>query len=484
MKRSFRYAAAALLLAATLPLAGCDLTVEGVMSVIAPETTPVPGSGLTFQGVSTGEAEPLELTYKDMDGSFCPFWASTDGDRLVASLTQFPLRPPQGATDGTEIAREENEDGSTTVTIRLPEGVVGSDGYPLGADDLIFSYYVLFDSNYDGPYTLKTLPVRGLSSYWNGMDSDMYSKYVFLYDDTYRQGRYDQDLQSDLEKAKQEALGRGVGEGDLASDAAVRQAQEAVDAYDAQRADEIRSAIEAAWRADADNLIEYVMTNYSATIAMGTEYSLEEIQASEGLRVMAVMRERLYGVLSEEDGSFTATKSGKRWDLTTEFPTVDDLYHEMVETYNGDAEQYWSIEGIGRPNMLDMVENQLVRQWAAEDAEWRGAVDSIQGVEKVDERTVRVTLEYCDDGIFDTLTDIYLVPLHIYGNADLFDPANGLFGFPRRDIRPVRLNSSIAIGGGEYVYRETDIRTVYLDPNGTYFYGAPAVPYAVITKEP
>lgn len=483
MKRSFRHFVAVLLFAAMLSMTGCGLTVESVMDVIAPQETPVPGSDLTFTGEVSGEAEPLQLTYQEMDGTFCPFWAAKDGDKLVVSLTQFPLRTPEGAGNGTEITREENEDGSTAVTIRLPEGVTSSDGYTLDADDLIFSYYVLFDGEYDGPYTLKNLPVRGLSSYWNGMDMDMYSKYIFLYDDTYRQGKYDQDLQSDLENARQDALRRGVGEGDLANDAAVKLAQEALDAYDADRAEEIRSAIKEAWRADADNLIEYVLTNYSATIAMGTDYTLEEIQASEGLQVMAVMRERLYGTLSDEDGSFTATKSGTVWDLVTEFPTADDLFNEMYETYNGDAEQYWSIEGIGRTDMLAAVENQLVRQWAAEDEEWRGPVDSIEGLEKLDDYTVRITLDYCDDTVFDTLTDIYVAPLHIYGNVELFDLERNLFGFPQRDIRQVRYNSRIAIGGGEYVYRETDIRTVYLDPNDSYYYDVSDVPYAMVTKE-
>lgn len=482
MKRSFRYFVAVLLFAGTISLTGCGLTVESVMNVIAPQETPVPGLDLTFQGEPSDEAEPLQLTYQEMDGTFCPFWAAKDGDKLVAALTQFPLRTPDGAEDGTEITREENEDGGTTVTIRLPKGVVCSDGYTLDADDLIFSYYVLFDGEYDGPYTLKTLPVRGLSAYWNGMDTDMYSKYIFLYDDTYRQGRYDQDLQSDLENAKKDALGRGVSEENLANDAAVKLAQEALDAYDSDRAEEIRAAIRDAWRADADNLIEYVMANYSATITLGTNYTLEEIQASDGLQVMAVMRERLYGTLNSEDGSFTATKSGKVWDLVTEFPTADDLFNEMYEIYNGDAEQYWSIEGIGRTDMLAGVENQMVRQWAAEDEEWRGPVDSIEGMEKLDDYTVRITLDYCNDTIFDTLTDIYVAPLHIYGNVKLFEPARSMFGFPRRDIRQVRYNSRIAIGAGEYVYRETDLRTIYLDPNDSYYYDVSNVPYAVITK--
>ena len=481
MKRSFRHVVAVLLFVSMLLLTGCGLTVEDVMNVIAPEETPVPGADLTFQGEIIEDIDPLSLTYQEMDGTFCPFWASRDGDRLVVDLTQFSVRDSAAYAGGTEIFRETNEDGSTTVTVRVPAGLVCSDGYALDASDLLFTYYVLFDADYDGPLALNTLPVRGLSSYWNGMDNDMFFKYIFLYDETYREGKYDKELKSDLEKAMQEARSNGVSEESLANDSGVKEAQKALDAYDNDRAEEIRAAIEAAWHADAANLVEYVVGHYSATIALGTSYTAEEILASEGLQVMATMRERNYGGI-DDDGSFVSN-SGTVWDLVTEFPTTEDLFDEMYAAYDGDAEQYWMLEGIGRPDMLAAVENELVRRWAVEDEEWRGPVDSIEGLKKLDDRTVSITLDYCDDDMFRILTDIYIAPLHVYGNTELFSPENNRFGFTRGDLRSVRLNSRIAIGGGQYVYRETDIRTVYLDPNEHYFFGVSDMPYVVITKQ-
>lgn len=481
MKNIKRLLPAILLLLALL-CSGCGLSAESVMNVIAPTESPAPGADIIFHPVEENVATPLELTYSELVGNFCPFWAFTDGDRLVAKMTQLSLLDSLGDIPVAEITSMENEDESTSFIIRLRDGLTCSDGEPITADDLLFTYYVLLDSDYDGPYTVITLPVRGLPAYWNGMDTDMYAKYVFLYDDIYRGGNYDQDLQDALKEAEDDLKARKLPQDRWINNNEYRAAKKALDAYDAERAEEIRAAIREAWRQDADDLLVYVMDHYTATITLGTPYTLEEVLSSEGRRVACVMHERLFGEFGE-DGSFTSL-SGRTWDMTEEFPTTEDFFNEMYEAYQGDAEQYWLIEGIGRPNMLAAVENSLIRQWAPQDENWQGGVNTISGIEKLDGRTIRITLEYYEPSMEKTLTDVMIVPMHVYGNGEIFDPENGRFGFERGELRPVRLNAQIALGGGEFVYRETDIRTVYLDPNPTYWKGArDDVPYAVITKK-
>ena len=482
MKRHFR-AAPALLLAATLLLTGCGkLSPESVMNVIAPTESPAPGSDIVFSNNTEEEAKPLELTYQDMNGCFCPFWAEKDGDRLVVSLTQLKLDDRTDDNAPAEITRQDNGDGSAVITIRLRDNLTCADGYALKADDLLFTYYVLLDASYDGPYMLKTLPIRGLSSYWNGMDMDMFSKYIFIYEDIYRGGRYDEDLKDALEKAMQEAKERGVKEEDLAKDPVVKKAQKALDAYDSDRAEQVREAIKTAWRNDADQLVEYLLSHYSVTMTMGTDYTIEQVMESPGLQVMFAMQEKLVGTLNKEDGSFKSL-SGKTWDLVKEFPTTEDFFNEMYAAYNGDPEQYWLIEGIGRPSMLEAVENEVVMAWASADPEWRGAVESIEGIEKLDNQTIRITLEVCDDGMAQLLTDVYVVPLNVYGNPGAFDVGRANFGFPKGDLRQVRSNEKVSFGCGEYVYRETDIRTVYLEANPRFWRGESGAKEVIITKE-
>ena len=475
MERRIRVAAA--LLAAMLLLTGCGgkLSPESVMSVIAPTETPLPGADIVFSDNHQEEIKPLELTYHDLNGVFCPFWADADGDRLVVSMTQLKL------TDGAEITREDNGDGSVVFTIRLRDGLKCSDGFALTADDLLFTYYVLIDAAYEGPYLLKTLPIRGLSSYWNGMDMDMFSKYIFVYEDLYRGGRFDQDLKDAVEKAKQEAKERGVSDKELEKDPAVKKAQKALDEYDSERADQIRAAIAAAWRRDADQLVEYLLSHYSVTMTMGTDYTIDQVMDSPGLQVMFAMREKLVGQL-QEDGSFKSI-SGATWDLQVQFPTAVDFYKEMYTAYNGDVEQYWLIEGIGRPSMLDAVENDVVMGWAAADPDWRGTIDSVEGIEKLDGNTIRITLEVCDDAMAAMLTDIYVAPVHVYGNSESFDVGKANFGFPKGDLKQVQINEKVSIGCGEYVYRETDIRTVYLDANPLWWGGESGAKEVIITKE-
>ena len=119
MKRLFRVASA-LLLTAMLLLSGCGkLSPESVMNVIAPTETPRPGEDIVFSNNTEEEAKPLELTYQEMDGCFCPFWAEKDGDRLVVSLTQLKLDDDSGGVAPAVVTRRDNEDGSASFTIRL-----------------------------------------------------------------------------------------------------------------------------------------------------------------------------------------------------------------------------------------------------------------------------------------------------------------------------------------------------------------------------
>ncbi len=469
-----------LLLSAALLASGCGLTPESVLEVIAPSETPLPGSDLTFTGVTEATPEPVNMTYSEMDGEFCPFWAEKDGDRTVVMLTQLKLLSEGTHPAPAEINQLKNDDGSTSIVIALRPELSCSDGFALTSDDLIFTYYVLLDEDYSGPYQLKTLPIRGLSAYWNGIDPDMYSKYVFLYDETYRGGRYDEDLKDALEKAKAELRRQGVAENRWMSNTTYKDAYQALENYDTARADEIRAAIREAWRNDAEALVSYIMANYSATITMGTDYTLDEIWENEGLQVMCAMRERLVGEL-KDDGFVSA--SGKTWNLLDEFPTPDDLFEEMYALYKGDAEQYWLIEGVGRTNLFAGVENDLVHRWASEDPDWHGTVDSIRGIEKIDDRTIGITLEYCDDAVRNTLTDIYVVPMHVYGNMERYDPGNNSFGFTKGDLRQVRINSKIALGAGEFVYQSTDFRTIYLNANENFWLGKSVTEQIILSKD-
>lgn len=480
MKKSIRAAAAAVLIPILLALTGCSLAVDGVMSVIAPTETPVPGSDLVFSDRPEATPEPKRITYEKMDGVFSPFFAETDGDLCVVELTQLSLCAVEGNPAPAEIVRTTGEDGKISVTIRLREDLRCADGAALTADDLLFTYYVLMDESYNGPYVINQLPIDGLSLYWNGMDSDMYGKYMMIYDEIYNGGKYDADLEKAVEDARRAALEKGVKEANVDNDADVLKAQQALDEYDTVRAEEIRDAVDNAWRNDAQALVDYTIENYSGTIALRTPYTREEVLGSTGLQVAYTMLDRGFGKFTD-DGGFVSN-GGTTWDLAASFPTAEDLYNEMYEAYDGDVAQYWSIEGIGRPDMLAAVQNALVREWAPLDDDWRGGIQTVSGMEKLDEHTICITLTRCDDAILKALTSICIAPLHVYGDTALFDPENGSFGFTKGDLSSLRTNNGKAVGAGEYAYRETDLRTVYLDANENYWLGVSEVPEIILSK--
>ncbi|MEG0086683.1 MAG: ABC transporter substrate-binding protein, partial [Niameybacter sp.] len=141
-------------------------------------------------GDTTGEAEDTkkEETSKskyttavvaslEMNGVFSPFFATTGYDLDISNMVHAALiksdRNAQPEANLAEYAIEEvkGDDGTITETIytfTIKEGAVFSDGQPVTADDIIFSYKVLADPTYDGPSTFVTLPVVGLEEYVKG----------------------------------------------------------------------------------------------------------------------------------------------------------------------------------------------------------------------------------------------------------------------------------------------------------------------------
>ena len=110
-----------------------------------------------------------------LNGVFSNFFATTLFDRQIADKTGALLieNDREGVpTDGlaTYVAPQEikNAAGVTeksVYTFTLKDGVLFSDGTPVTADDIIFTYKVLCDPTYSGSSTLFTTPIVGVSEY-------------------------------------------------------------------------------------------------------------------------------------------------------------------------------------------------------------------------------------------------------------------------------------------------------------------------------
>lgn len=132
----------------------------------------------------SGEATQTESKYKtvvvaslEMNGVFSPFFGTTAPDNDIVEMVHGSLiksdrnAQPQADLAEYKIEQVEAEDGSVSETIytfTLKDGVTFSDGTPVTADDIIFSYNVLADPAYDGPATFSTLPIIGMEEYNKG----------------------------------------------------------------------------------------------------------------------------------------------------------------------------------------------------------------------------------------------------------------------------------------------------------------------------
>lgn len=142
------------------------------------------------EGNNSGNSsdKPLVVGSLQFSEKFSPFFATTGYDREIADLTQVQmlttdrtggliLNSIKGETvpyNGTDylytgisditVSRDEAAD-TTTYNIKIRDDIKFSDGKVMDADDIIFSYYVLSDTSYDGSSTLYSTPIVGMLNY-------------------------------------------------------------------------------------------------------------------------------------------------------------------------------------------------------------------------------------------------------------------------------------------------------------------------------
>ncbi len=437
MKMKLKIISLLLCLSLLSGLGGCALTKDEVMSLVAPTHEEESGEVETVTPTEVVEEvrEKIEY-YSALSGVFNPLTAEADGDLEVISSTSLPL----GQMDSGTVTGAENEDGSFTVTVELPGGLRYSDGQSVDIDDLLFTLYVLLDESYTGPSTFNTLPVTGLQDYYHGVSGEFWEKYGKLFDELYNEGRYDEDLQK---KLKETQLAQPY------NDYHEKLAQDALDEYDQDKAADIRQALLDVWREDAERLVDYCLVKFAATAEYHTGYTVEELKQSEGMQIMFAMVELSFGNLLE-NGTLVGKKTGISWDMQQSFPTMDDFYNEMVESYGGSAETYWAIEGIGRGDIVEMAKEKAVQKWAAEEKDSGGIVVRIPGIVRVGDRMATIRFDTMDSSYIEAVADLIPAPRHIFGCDGMYDYANGSYGFPKGNVSALPEVKGVSVGLGAY----------------------------------
>ncbi len=170
----------------------------------APNESTAPTESTEPSAQPEGAQTPLVVGYSPFSEKFSTFYADTAYDQDVVDITQVSLLTtdrtggiiynaiegetvPYNGTDYTyygpaDITVEQNEDGTTTYTAKLRQDITFSDGTPMTADDVIFTYYVFCDPAYVGSATLNSYGIVGLKDYQTQTTSEVYDKYNAIFD--------------------------------------------------------------------------------------------------------------------------------------------------------------------------------------------------------------------------------------------------------------------------------------------------------------
>ncbi|MDO4749440.1 MAG: ABC transporter substrate-binding protein [Eubacteriales bacterium] len=434
-------------------LAGCEFTLTKQTPTPAPEPTDTTAPSPEPEETPAPRDEALRVAVDVVSGRFSPFTAETAGDLSVVEMTQLPLltvarggeavlQGIEGETiayEGTDytytgpanIEIQPNYDGTTTLRIRLRDDLRFSDGTPVTADDLLFTYYVLLDPDYVGANSLRDSAIAGLRDYSTGTPAALYDRYAALFDSVYNDGDY----------------------------------------ADSDYAAEVENAIREAWIDSIRGIVDYCAVNYMNYAEAYTGYTSEEIREHEGLRVMFGMYMWNFANF-DEAGNLVGAVSGTTWDLSESFPTIEDFYSECLTAYAGDPVSYWNIELGEGTDVVTSAKNRLISEWAAKDPYYTGQVTTVSGLVRTDDYSVELTVsEFSASDIF-KYCDVYIAPMHFYGDPDLYDYEAGSFGFPAGEVGTVTgLND--AMGAGPYCVTEYAGGQVSFTANEYYWKGVP-----------
>lgn len=392
---------------------------------------------------------------------FSPFFASSEGDLAVTDLLfdnlltterggQIILSGTDGETfpyGGKEYTYYSPADVSVTrtdsgvdVLLTLKSDMTFSDGEPVTADDLIFTYYVLCDSSYKGYSEVGTLPIVGLRDYQTQTPVSVYDKYAKQADNIYKKG-WPETVGSDL----------------------------------TDQTDWFWITLRENWRKDIAQTIDYCDKKYRSFSEKYIRFSPAATAESEGLRTALAMV--IWGYARVEDGVLTTSVSERKFELNKGvYPSPTTFFEETFEKYKGDAVTYAKEESAESADILAATKDEFIRTFGALDAE-AAEVDcsTISGIRRIDERRLSITLSSLTDSELYTLLNVYIAPLHYYGNTQAFDLTANRFGFTRGSLESLHQKDTAPLGSGPYTLAGYEKNAAELTANPSYRRGAPAI---------
>lgn len=390
----------------------------------------------TESGSKASSDTPLVIASQDMSEKFSEFFAASVPDQQIADMTAAPLLENDRAGEiimngikgetkeynGTDYTYTgiadcnitENADGTVDYDFTLRDDVKFSDGEPLTADDLIFTYYVYCDPSYDGGAALGSLPIVGLDAYQSG--SEVLYKYL---------------------------LEKGADNTDFSV------------VTEDQQKKFFETDLPKAGEEFAQSIVDYCLAN---------------LDASEAKNEIAFSMENYGYGATNDDGTFSSAYTGKTWTLEgDDVPTLADFWDDLCANpkYEGDILAMADAETAGTA-LTDCLDDSYKTAVQTGDS-----ADHIEGIKKTGDYSVKVTLSTVDATALSQLGKITVQPMHYYGDASAYDYDNNQFGFTKGDLSSVRAKTSTPMGAGPYKFVKYENKTVYMEANENYWRGEP-----------
>ena len=390
----------------------------------------------TESGSKASSDTPLVIASQDMSEKFSEFFAASVPDQQIADMTAAPLLENDRAGEiimngikgetkeynGTDYTYTgiadcnitENADGTVDYDFTLRDDVKFSDGEPLTADDLIFTYYVYCDPSYDGGAALGSLPIVGLDAYQSG--SEVLYKYL---------------------------LEKGADNTDFSV------------VTEDQQKKFFETDLPKAGEEFAQSIVDYCLAN---------------LDASEAKNEIAFSMENYGYGATNDDGTFSSAYTGKTWTLEgDDVPTLADFWDDLCANpkYEGDILAMADAEKAST-TLADCFDDSYKAAVQTGDS-----ADHIEGIKKTGDYSVKVTLSTVDATALSQLGKITVQPMHYYGDASAYDYDNNQFGFTKGDLSSVRAKTSTPMGAGAYKFVKYENKTVYMEANENYWRGEP-----------
>ncbi len=360
-------------------------------------------------------------TFNYFLNEFSPFFCRSLNDLRVVDMTQIKLVQIDNdevildamsrKTGLSDVSTSYDVDSRiTTTVITLNPEAKFSDGTPLTADDVIFSYHVYADLFYIGWSEVKNSTIIGIKNYTynNSLASETSVS--------------DEEIENELKNPTELTISR------------------------------LKEQIIIPFLKDE---LEWVRNLYRDD----TYKKLTEIQ--EQLEQYPETKD-LFAFYFSIDDSYDSTA------VESEQQVLEDIINQYGYDYQKLEEQ----SGTVLSNVAEQIAKEVVleNKLAALGGQ---AVDRIEGIKKLSQNQIEIKSLGDTTKKLNTICDIYVAPLHYYGDISQYDYENNKFGFTRGQLDSIKEKNSEPLGAGQYVIDKYKDYKIYFKRNKSYVGSAP-----------